>query len=206
MPDRTMPGSIRRFVAVGALLVAAGFGLPAAAGAATGSGVVRCTDSTGKVSYTDKECPSSTRRSERLDGIDTNGTSIPMPGPGSSLDGKGGKEDSAIAPPPGQGIAAPRQNPVPPADGGLIVIDPRAGAQQRQQQDQDIVYPYAEYPGAYRRRLPTPQQDLRPTLRNCDAGGCSDTMGNHYDRAGRVDRYTRPDGRTCRPVGTTVVC
>ncbi|RZL57544.1 MAG: DUF4124 domain-containing protein, partial [Variovorax sp.] len=74
MPDRTLPGSIRRFVAVGTLLVAAGFGSPAAAGAAAGSGVVRCTDSTGKVSYTDKECPSSTRRSERLDGIDTNGT------------------------------------------------------------------------------------------------------------------------------------
>ena len=44
------------------------------------------------------------------------------------------------------------------------------------------------------------------TLRNCDAGGCSDTLGNHYDRSGKVDRYTRPDGRTCRPIGTTVVC
>ena len=47
---------------------------------------------------------------------------------------------------------------------------------------------------------------MRPRLRNCDASGCRDNMGNHYDPKGRVDRYVQPDGRTCRPVNSTVVC
>ena len=78
-----------------------------------------------------------------------------------------------------------------------------------------MAFPMASFPmgalygGAYggiHRGPPAPLPDLRPRLRNCDGAGCQDTQGNHYDRAGRLDRYVRPDGRTCRPVGTTVVC
>jgi hypothetical protein len=47
---------------------------------------------------------------------------------------------------------------------------------------------------------------MRPRLRQCDASGCRDNMGNHYDPKGQVDRYVQPDGRTCRPVNTTVIC
>ena len=182
----------------------AGFGPPVAAE------VTRCTDAAGKVSYTDKACPSNTRRSEQLE-IDTNGTTYPAaPAPA-----------PARAPAP---ASAPEVVAQPPADGGLIVIDPRARdvaesrLQERERQRREAAerdaagaypypypYPYSGYPSAQQRRAGRPQ-DLRPTLRNCDAGGCNDTMGNHYDRAGKVDRYVRPDGRTCRPVGTTVVC
>jgi hypothetical protein len=62
------------------------------------------------------------------------------------------------------------------------------------------------YGGVPYRGPPPALPDMRPQLRDCGIAGCRDTLGNHYDRAGRLDRYVRPDGRTCRPVGTTVVC
>ncbi|MGI4779026.1 MAG: hypothetical protein ACRYGA_13050 [Janthinobacterium lividum] len=199
-----------RFVlaAAMALVAVARLGL----GEAVAAGITRCTDATGKVSYTDKACPSETRQSAQLEVIETNGTSIPGPG--------------ATSPPPASAAAVtatPGRTGTPArygslSDSGLVVIDPRARPPQQAstnlEPDRDdgdpyaypyAGYPYAGYPGAYRRQL-APPQDLRPALRNCDAGGCSDTMGNHYDRAGKVDRFARPDGRTCRPVGTTVVC
>jgi hypothetical protein len=51
-----------------------------------------------------------------------------------------------------------------------------------------------------------PRRNLQPRIRNCDAAGCQDTQGNYYDRSGRLDRYQTPDGKTCRPVGTTTIC
>jgi hypothetical protein len=67
--------------------------------------------------------------------------------------------------------------------------------------------PYAPYPhGDVRRRQDAQPQDMRPRIRSCGPSGCQDTQGNHYDRSGKLDRYVRPDGRTCRPVGTTVIC
>ena len=189
-------------VAFASIAVAvAGFGSTATANAQ----VIRCTDAAGKVSYTDKVCPSNTRRSELLEGMDTNGTTV------------GGSAPVLSVPTVRSTEPAPLQ---PQRSGGLTVIDPRARdlaesqRQARERSEQEAAdragtglypYPYGGYTGGYHRRPARPQH-LRPTLRNCDAGGCNDTMGNHYDRAGRVDRYVRPDGRTCRPVGTTVVC
>lgn len=174
-------------------------------GSAVNAQVIRCTDAAGKISYTDKACPPSTRHSEQLEGMDTNGTTI------------GGPAPVAPAPTVRSTEPAPLQ---PQPNGGLTVIDPRARdlaesqRQARERSEQEAAdrsaaglypYPYGGYSEGYHRRAARPQ-DLRPMLRNCDAGGCNDTMGNHYDRAGKVDRYVRPDGRTCRPVGTTVVC
>ena len=186
-----------------------------AAGAAqpASAQVTRCTDTAGKVSYTDKECPSNTRQAKSLEGIETNGTSIP--GPRATLPAPAAALSRAV---PSGNAEVPRPTSIP-SDGGLVVIDPRAFAPRTGQPgranaddygDPDAgtnpySYPYAGYPGAYRRGR-NPPRDLSPTLRNCDAGGCNDTLGNHYDRTGRVDRYVRPDGRTCRPIGTTVVC
>lgn len=179
----------------------AGFGF----GSIAAAQVIRCTDAAGKVSYTDKACPSNTRRSEQLEGMDTNGTTV------------GGSAPVQPLPTVRSGEPAPLQAQ---PNGGLTVIDPRARdlaesqRQTRERSEQEAAdrtgaglypYPYGGYSGGYHRRAARPQ-DLRPILRSCDAGGCNDTMGNHYDRAGKVDRYVRPDGRTCRPVGTTVVC
>lgn len=101
---------------------------------------------------------------------------------------------------------------------GLTIIDPHAGdraeAQQRacEQQRRDeadraaaeALYPYPGDPG-YGRPTARPR-DMRPRIRNCGPSGCQDSLGNHYDPTGRLDRYVRPDGRSCRPIGTTVVC
>jgi len=67
-----------------------------------------------------------------------------------------------------------------------------------------VVTDYYGYPsGGYR---PAPPRNLGPRFRNCDANGCDDKQGNHYDRTGTLNRYKSLDGRTCTPVGTTVVC
>ena len=50
-------------------------------------------------------------------------------------------------------------------------------------------------------------RDMRPRIRNCDGTGCTDRQGNTYNQnTGKLDRYQSIDGKTCRPVGTTVVC
>ncbi|MGJ7580834.1 DUF4124 domain-containing protein [Variovorax sp. RHLX14] len=180
----------------------------ASVGSPANAQVIRCTDAAGKISYTDKACPSNSRRSEPLEGMDTNGTTV------------GGSAPVKLVPtlPTVRSIEPVPSQPQP--NGGLTIIDPRARdlveseRQARERSEREAAdrtgaglypYPYGGYSGGYHRRAARPQ-DLRPTLRSCDAGGCNDTIGNHYDRAGKVDRYVRPDGRTCRPVGTTVVC
>jgi hypothetical protein len=101
--------------------------------------------------------------------------------------------------------------PQPQAPSGPVIIDPRAGADRptdSRRSDRGDDYSVIEdgygYPGAY--RSPRPPRDMRPRIRNCDATGCNDTQGNHYDRSGQLDRYQSLDGKTCRPVGTTTIC
>ena len=110
----------------------------------------------------------------------------------------------------------------PSGGSGLVVIDPRAEQRaqaerdqaERQQREAQLAadeaarqgYAGPGYGGGYYSRPAPPPRDMRPRLRNCDASGCRDNMGNHYDNKGKVDRYVQPDGRTCRPVNSTVVC
>lgn len=172
--------------------------------------VLRCVDAAGHVSYTDQRCPAGTRQAGQV--------ATPPAVERAPVETV---ERSATPRAPVE-AAAP---PVPPAavPAGPIVFGPRPeerlSAQQREEERRrleaeplqpPVLYPpgypdpYTDY-GGYR-RPPPPPRDMRPRLRNCDAAGCEDRMGNHYSPAGKVDRYVRPDGRTCRPVGTTVVC
>lgn len=205
-----MRGSNRSVLAAVMVLAAASF----CDDSSVAAEVTRCTDAAGKVSYTDKACPSNTRQAKQLEGIESNGTSVPVP----ALTTLPGSAPARSATTPPARAETPRQRNQVPAGSGLIVIDPRARNPSQEPPVHDASYPDAYpdsypyagypdagYPNAYRRNRSSPQ-NLSPTLRNCDAGGCSDTIGNHYDRTGKVDRYVRPDGRTCRPVGTTVVC
>lgn len=159
--------------------------------APAGAEVVRCTDAAGRISYTDGSCPAGTRQAQRLPEVE-----VPPAPP------------AAEAPPPP--LAAPAPPPVatrPPAPGdGLVILDGRGpAAPSPPELSVDGPYPaYPDGPGYYRGAAPP--RDMRPRLRNCDATGCNDTLGNHYDRRGRIDRYTGPDGKTCRPVGSTTIC
>lgn len=162
----------------------------------SGAEVIRCADAAGNVSYTDGACPAGARPVGRV----------------------------SEPPPPLSGAdAAPRQERVPyeatrnppQAPAGPAIIDSRGGGNNGNEQGGDArwsdrggdtvvidgAYPY---PGTYRQ--PIPQRDMRPRIRNCDAAGCQDRQGNHYNRAGQLDRYQTPDGKTCRPVGTTTIC
>jgi len=103
----------------------------------------------------------------------------------------------------------------PPVPAGPIVIDhnqagnaPRAADERwsRRSDEPAIVDDGGHpYPPGVAGRPPRPRH-LGQRMRHCDAGGCQDTQGNHYDRTGRLDRYRSLDGRTCQPVGTTTVC
>ncbi|MET0209394.1 MAG: DUF4124 domain-containing protein [Variovorax sp.] len=181
------------FLAAVALL-----GLPA------GAEVIRCADAAGKVSYTDGACPSGARQVGRV-------------------------AEPAPSVPRAPAIATPRPLPPPreagdlaaqpaPQPSGPIVIDPRAAANtttdsssrwsDRRGGDDPAVADYGyPYPGGYPGyRPPAPPRDMRPRIRNCDAGGCQDTQGNRYDRSGQLSNYRGIDGRTCQVVGTTQVC
>ena len=182
---------MRHFLVLAALI---GFGMVSHAQ------VIRCVDAAGSVSYTDdKTCPSGARQTGQLRAAE------PMESrPGLRADIPVPRESFDTAP------------PAPSPGGGLTVIDPRANvpagdprvSDRRVGNGGEIViddgsYGYP-YPGGYRRARPP--QDMRPPLRGCDASGCRDTLGNQYDRSGRLTGYQRPDGRTCQQVGTTQVC
>lgn len=182
-------------------------GLLALLSTTAGSEVLRCTDAAGNVSYTDQRCPPGARQSGQVQVPDAPPPAAPAP--------------RAYAP-QAPAAMAPAPAPAPtPAPIGPSVADQRASeraeAQQREidrlreierlRREADYAQDAAgyPYPGGY--PPPVVQQDMRPQLRGCDAGGCHDTQGNTYNRStGKLDRYQSLDGRNCRPVGTTVVC
>lgn len=179
--------------------------------------VVRCVDAAGNVRYTDSGCAQGDRRSEVVLGPEATQRSA-APGPDRRQEQLDSVERARQA--QRDSVDAVQRQSAPP--GGLVVIDPRADQRaqaerdqaERRQRDAQLAdeearrqsygqgygYGYG-YP-----RPPEPPRDMRPRLRNCDASGCHDTQGNHYDLKGKVDRYVQPDGRTCRPVNSTVVC
>jgi hypothetical protein len=165
--------------------------------------VLRCVDAAGNTSYGDTACPKGARQSA----LDL----MPEPaarGSEPQVDRRQEQIDGANRARQLQRESVDTVTRQPQAPAGPVILDtrpserPAATADDRVwSQDAD---PYASpYPYA---RPAAPPRDMRPRLRNCNAAGCDDRQGNHYDRGGKLDRYTTPDGRNCRPVGTTVVC
>ncbi|VTU30550.1 DUF4124 domain-containing protein [Variovorax sp. PBL-E5] len=177
---------MRRLLPVAILLM---LGLPCSAE------VIRCADAAGNVSYTDGACPAGARQVGRV------ATPPAVRTPDESGQSQAaGSVDSPYADAPRREPAPVVAPPMPPppqqAPAGPVVIDSRGDDPGAGDDD--------GYPGAYRR--PLPPRDMRPRLRDCDRTGCRDTQGNHYNRAGQLDRYQGPGGKTCQPVGTTVIC
>ncbi|MGK6306935.1 DUF4124 domain-containing protein [Variovorax sp. DT-64] len=163
-----------------------------------GAEVIRCADAAGNVSYTDGACPAGAKPVGRV--------AVPEP---MSRDRAERSADARPASPPPRAPAEPAAT-APQVPAGPAIIDPRAGADRPADprrsdrgDDYSVIDDGYAYPGAYRQPRP---RDMRPRLRNCDAAGCQDTQGNHYNRAGQLDRYQSLDGKTCRPVGTTTIC
>ena len=183
-----------------------------------GAQVVRCVDAAGKVRYTDSGCAKGERQSE------VQGIEAAPPATGQETNPRQEQLDSVERARRLQreSVETVQRQSAPSGGSGLVVIDPRgeqraqaerdqAERQQREAQlaaDEAARQGYAGpgYGGGYYPRPTPPPRDMRPRLRNCDASGCRDNMGNHYDNKGKVDRYVQPDGRTCRPVNSTVVC
>ena len=183
-----------------------------------GAQVVRCVDAAGKVRYTDSGCAPGDRQSE------VQGTEAIPPTTGQEANRRQEQLDSVERARRLQreSVETVQRQSAPSGGSGLVVIDPRG--EQRAQAERDQAerrqreaqlaadeaarqgYPAPGYGGAYYPRPALPPRDMRPRLRQCDAAGCRDNMGNHYDPKGNVDRYVQPDGRTCRPVNSTVVC
>jgi len=168
--------------------------------------VIRCADASGNVSYTDSVCPAGARPVGRV--------SVPEPMDRDTADRQQPNVDASRATPPQrestEAAARPQQAPAGP----VIINAPGSGSDSRERPgdsrwsargDDPAVADYGyPYPGGYRQ--PIPPRDMRPRIRNCDAAGCRDTQGNHYNRFGQLDRYRGIDGKTCQPVGTTTIC
>lgn len=196
--------------------------------------VARCTDARGAISYTDGSCPPGTRPAGAVPvpamaptqapadrGADLASTPQPEPAPAraQSSDRTRDRDEGTGAPASGPAVIGPAPRPSPENQRASRRGYENEGADQwrepgldRGSSPYEPYDPYAPYgpPGydPYRPRVqpPRPPIDQRPPLRGCDASGCTDTLGNHYDRRGRLDSYTGPKGQTCRPVGTTVIC
>lgn len=180
--------------------------LAASAAAGAGAEVLRCEDAAGKVSYTDSSCPPGTRPQR----VSTQEPVSVLPDPQGDR-ARAAREASQYYP-------APAQPPAQPA--GAVIIDGRGGGPSERTDaqrwdgdlgaDPQVADGYYPYPYPYAggvQRPPARPRDMRPRIRNCDATGCTDRQGNTYNQnTGKLDRYQNIDGKTCRPVGTTVVC
>lgn len=181
--------------------------------------VVRCVDAAGKVRYTDSGCAKGERQSEVV--LNTEAS------PPSTVQETHRRQEQLDSVERArqlqrESVETVQRQSAPTGGSGLVVIDPRGEQRaqaerdqaERQQREAQLAadeawrqgYGAPGDGGGYYPRPAPPPRDMRPRLRNCDASGCRDNMGNHYDTKGRVDRYVQPDGRTCRPVNSTVVC
>lgn len=182
-----------------------------AASAAAHADVLRCTDATGKVSYTDQPaCPAGSKP--------TGNVPVPEAAPPGYAPSDRAAQDQIDSVNRARQLQqdtvdAANRPTQPPA--GAAIIDGRGGNAREAAPDPrtsdrgepgivaDTWYPYG---GGYHGRPAPPPRDMRPTLRNCDANGCTDTLGNHTNRKGQIDRYQNGDGRTCRQINSTQVC
>ncbi|MGJ7494749.1 DUF4124 domain-containing protein [Variovorax sp. RT4R15] len=179
-------------------------------GAAADAEVVRCADAAGNVSYTDNACPPGAKPVGRV--------AIPEPVVPSADEVERRRQaqiDSAARSSQSQresAEAAARQ-PAPQPSGPIVIDAGRSGptggrasdSRWSNRSDEPAFIDDGEpYPGVAGR--PVRPRNMAPRIRNCDAGGCQDTQGNHYNRSGQLDRYRSIDGKTCQPVGTTTIC
>jgi hypothetical protein len=162
--------------------------------------VIRCADANGAVSYTDKSCPPGSALVGRIEIPDP-----PPPPPNavpSVLPSSADSRAAAVQAPPSMPVPAPV---VPQGYAGGYPQGQGVAPGDATVADDGSAYPYPyPYAGGYAPGAPLP--DMRPQMRKCDASGCLDTLGNHYNRAGQVDRYQAANGKTCRPIGTTTFC
>jgi len=167
--------------------------------------VMRCVDAAGRVSYTDAACPAETRRAEAVQGIEATERRSEPEGARRQEQLDSVERASRLQ---RETVEAAMPAAAPP--GGPIVLDRRGdesrAVERERERERERAAAEAWYPPVVVPSRPQRPQDMRPRIRNCGPSGCNDTQGNHYDNTGKLDRYTRPDGRTCRPVGTTVVC
>lgn len=173
--------------------------------------VLRCTDAAGQVGYTDQpSCPAGSKP--------TGNVAVPeAAAPGATPDNRSARDllDSGTrARQPQRDTADVASRPAP-APAGAAIIDSR-GANPREPlpdprysdrgEGSIVIDPGYPYGGGYGGRPAPPPRDMRPRIRNCDANGCTDTLGNHTNRRGQIDRYDNGDGRTCRQVNSMQIC
>jgi len=173
--------------------------------------VTRCTDPAGKVTYTDNKCPSDAQKARRV----STDAPVVVRSPDGTVQPLGPK-GAAIAPAPRQHAPTPQADAAlrpPPVPSGPVIIDSRGNtdgqppdARWSDRSDEPVVVDAYGDPYPYARRPPRPR-DQRAPIRGCDAAGnCRDTLGNQFDRTGKLQSYQGMDGKTCRTTGTTTIC
>ena len=172
--------------------------ISACSGAPLHAEVIRCADAGGAVSYTDKACPPGASLVGRVEIPDPPPSVAAPPAPAPLVDSRA----AAVQAPP-VSAPVPVAAVVPQGYAGGYPPGQAPAPGDATMAGDGTLYPYP-YPGGYAPAAPLP--DMRPQIRKCDASGCQDTLGNHYNRAGQLDRYQAANGKTCRPIGTTTFC
>jgi len=172
--------------------------------------VIRCVDAKGNVSYGDTACAKGSKQAELV--LDRDATDRRAEPDGYRRQEQLEGVDRASRLQRDTVDAVTRNSQAP---GGVVILDSRPNERiddqrerDRQRREADLAADEAwrlQQDPSYRGPAARPR-DMRPRISNCNAAGCSDNQGNTYDRAGKLDRYVTPDGKNCRPVGTTVVC
>jgi hypothetical protein len=156
--------------------------------------VLRCTDTKGNVSYTDSGCPAGARQVGSVPIL-----APPDPDPYAEANRARALQDQAMVRSRDPAAMPPHLVQPMAQPGGAVVMNAPLG-------DTDVD-PYVDYGYGYGYPgRPLPPRDMRPRIRNCDAGGCQDWQGNRYDRTGQLSSYRSLTGQNCKVVGTTQVC
>ncbi|GER16721.1 DUF4124 domain-containing protein [Variovorax boronicumulans] len=174
--------------------------------------VHRCTDSAGKISYSDSPCSTSAKRAEKVMGRDA--TEMHW-----EPEGYRHQQQLESAARAQQALLDTQETVTNQSRGttgaGIIRHDPNERINQQSERNMARRRAQLEADAARRRQQDDYRDEIARNkamapqstrLTNCNASGCWDDAGNRYNRTGDGRNLIGQDGRFCRTVGQQVIC
>lgn len=174
-----------------------------------GAQVHKCIDAAGKVAFSDVPCPTASKKAERVLSSDATDRRWENEAYGRERNMQSIENATRI-------LRAPTSDGVGDAGGGIINNGPNdpggtnriRAAEDRQRAE--IALAAARRRAAEEQARQAELERRRPAapsiVSSCDRGGCWDTSGNRYNRAGDGQNFWRSDGRFCRADRDAIRC
>lgn len=182
------------------------FGVLAFLSVNAGAQVHRCTDATGKTSFSDVPCPTTAKSAARVLGSDATDRRWENEAYGRERNMQSIESASRI-------IQAPTSDAIGGAGAGIIDSDPNQRIREQDQRNMQRRMAQIEADRAQQDARDARAAELRlaPStgpahLTNCNASGCWDGTGNRYKRTGDGSKFLRSDGKLCRSNGNSLTC